>query len=159
VARFPACVVVTLALFAAPLAHAQGTVWRCVDEGRSQYTNIKKETAGKECAVVSREVSVVHTSPAAEPKSSARPANFPRVAPETQRLRDDTRRKILQNELSLESKSLAEAKTKLAAQEDLRDGSERNYQKVLDRLQPYQETVERHERNVMALQQELTRLR
>ena len=88
-----------------------------------------------------------------------RPANFPRVDPETQRVRDDTRRRILENELSAEEKSLADARAKLAEQESIRNGDERNYQKVLDRLQPYQETVERHERNVMALQQELIRLR
>lgn len=157
-ARIPAYAVATLALFVTPLAFGQGTVWRCVDDGRSQYTNMKKETEGKDCTVVSREVSVVHSLPVAEQKPDARPANFPRVAPETQRLRDETRRKILENELSIEAKSLADAKAKLAAQEEVRHGNERNYQKVVDRLQPYQESVERHERNVMALQQELTRL-
>jgi hypothetical protein len=81
------------------------------------------------------------------------------VDPETQRLRDETRRKILESELSVEAKSLADAKVKLAEQETVRNGNERNFQKVIDRLQPYQETVERHERNVMALQQELTRLK
>jgi hypothetical protein len=146
-------------LLATPLAFGQGTVWRCVQDGRSQYTNIKKETGGRDCTVVSREVSVVHSQPAAQAKSAARPANFPRVDPETQRLRDETRRMILENELSTEVKSLAAAREKLAEQESVRSGDERNYQKVLDRLQPYQETVERHERNVMALQQELTRLK
>jgi hypothetical protein len=130
-----------------------------VEKGRSQYTNIKKETTGRDCTVVSREVSVVHSAPAAQPRPTARPANFPRVDPETQRLRDDTRRMILENELSAETKSLAAAREKLAEQESVRNGNERNYQKVLDRLQPYQETVERHERNVMALQQELIRLK
>ena len=158
-ARSPVYVVATLALLATPLAFGQGTVWRCMQDGHSQYTNIQKEAAGKDCTVVSREVSVVHSQPVAQPKPDARPANFPRVDPETQRLRDDTRRKILESELSAEAKSLAEAKLKLAEQESVRNGNERNFQKVIDRLQPYQETVERHERNVMALQQELTRLK
>jgi hypothetical protein len=160
-ARSPVYVVATLALLVTPLALGQGTVWRCMQDGRSQYTNIQKETTGRECTVVSREVSVVYSQPqpVAQTRSDARPANFPRVDPETQRLRDDTRRKILESELSAEAKSLAEAKTKLAEQETVRNGNERNFQKVIDRLQPYQETVERHERNVMALQQELTRLK
>ncbi len=158
-ARLPVYAAATLTLLVTPLAFAQGTVWRCVEEGRSHYTNIKKETERKDCTVVSREVSVVHTQPAAQSKPDVRPPNFPRVDPETQRLRDETRRRILENELSAEAKSLAEAKAKLAEQEVLRNGNERNYQKVVDRLLPYQETVDRHERNVMALQQELTRLR
>jgi len=156
--RLPGYAVATFALLATPLAFGQGIVWRCLEDGRAHYTNIKKETEGRDCAVVSREVSVVHTQPAAQPKQSARPANFPRVSPETQRMRDETRRQILESELLAEEKSLAEARAKLAEQEAVRNGNERNYQKVLDRLQPYQETVERHERNVMALQQELTRL-
>ena len=158
-ARLPGRAIALLALLAAPLAFGQETVWRCVEKGRSQYTNIKKETTGRDCTVVSREVSVVHSAPAAQPRPAVRPANFPRVDPETQRLRDDTRRMILENELSAETKSLAAAREKLAEQESVRNGNERNYQKVLDRLQPYQETVERHERNVMALQQELIRLK
>ncbi len=159
-ARSPIYAVATLTLLVTPLAFGQGTVWRCQQDGRSQYTNIQKETAGRECTVVSREVSVVHSpQPVAQTRSDARPANFPRVDPETQRLRDETRRKILESELSAEAKSLADAKVKLAEQETVRNGNERNFQKVIDRLQPYQETVERHERNVMALQQELTRLK
>jgi hypothetical protein len=153
--RLPGYALATLALLATPLAYGQGTVWRCVQDGRSQYTNIKKEAQGKDCTVVSREVSVVHSETA---KQDARPANFPRVDPETQRLRDETRRKILENELQAEEKSLADAKAKLAEQESVRNGDERNYQKVVDRLMPYQETVDRHERNVMALQKELTRV-
>ena len=156
--RLPGYAVATLALLATPLAFGQGIVWRCLEDGHAHYTNIKKETEGRECAVVSREVSIVHSRPAAAPKPAARPANFPRVDPETQRVRDETRRQILESELLAEEKSLADARAKLATEESIRNGNERNYQKVLDRLQPYQETVERHERNVMALQQELTRL-
>ncbi len=158
-ARTPLYAVATLALLATPLAFGQEIVWRCMQDGRAHYTNIKKETIGRDCAVVVREVSVVHSQSVPQPQSSARPANFPRVDPETQRLRDDTRRQILEDELNAEVKSLAHARAQLAEQEAVRNGNERNYQKVLDRLQPYQETVERHERNVMALQKELIRLR
>jgi len=158
-ARLPVYAVATLALLATPLASGQEIVWRCMENGRSHYTNIKKETVGRECAVVSREVSVVHSDPVAQRRTTARPGNFPRVDAATQRLRDDTRRQILEEELDVEVKSLADARAKLAEQEAVRNGDERNYQKVLDRLQPYQETVERHERNVMALQKELIRLK
>jgi hypothetical protein len=165
-ARSPILAVASIALLVAPLALAEGkvgrpTVWRCLNDGHSQYTNIKKETEGKECTVVSREISVVSALPpaAAAAPASARPANFPRVDRDTQRSRDEARRRILEDELSAEERNLAEARAKLAEQEGVRDGNERNYQKVLDRLQPLQEAVGRHERNVGALMKELAALK
>ena len=90
---------------------------------------------------------------AATPASS--PPGFPRVDAATQRTRDDARRKILDDELSGEEKALAKAKEELTEQESVRSGDERNYQKVLDRLQPYKDEVERHEKNVEALKKEI----
>ena len=75
--------------------------------------------------------------------------------PATQRTRDDARRKILDDELSGEEKALAKAKEELTQQESVRSGDERNYQKVLDRLQPYKDEVERHQKNVEALKKEI----
>jgi hypothetical protein len=152
------------ALAAAGSAYAQqgtGTVWRCLEQdGRAHYTNIKKETDGKQCTVVTREVSVV-SAPQQPQRAAATPtpANFPRVDKETQRSRDDGRRRILEDELSTEEKGLSEAKVKLAEQESIRNGDEKNYQRVLDRLRPYQDAVDRHERNVAALKREISGLR
>ena len=161
-----------LAALAPLVAYAQDTVWRCAEaDGRQQYTNIKKTTEGKSCQVVTKEVSVVHGAnarPVAAPALTAAPANaqaavmqpnFPRVDRDTQRLRDDSRRKILHDELATEEKSLVDARTKLTEQEGVRNADERNYQRVLDRLKPYQEAVERHERNVAALKQEIASLK
>jgi hypothetical protein len=153
------------AAFSPALAVAQDTVWRCNEsDGRPHYTNIKKDTEGKSCQVVTKEVSVVHgaAAPARGPAmaaAAATPPNFPRVDRDTQRARDDSRRKILQDELSTEERSLADAKTKLTEQEGIRLGDERNYQRVLDRLKPYQDAVDRHERNVAALKKEISSLR
>lgn len=160
--RWLACAALTVA----GGAYAQspvggGTVWRCQEQdGRAHYTNIKKETEGKQCTVVTREVSVV-TAPAPQRAAAATPTppNFPRVDKDTQRSRDDGRRRILEDELSTEEKGLSDAKAKLAEQEAVRHGDEKNYQRVLDRLKPYQEAVERHERNVAALKRELAALR
>jgi hypothetical protein len=168
--RTAALLVATTALALAPASHAQGTVWRCAEsDGRPHYTNIKKDTEGKTCVVVTKEVSVVSGSaPGAVPAATratgpqaatATPPGFPRVDRETQRLRDDSRRKILEDELSTEEKSLVDAKAKLTEQESVRHGDEKNYQRVLDRLKPYQEAVERHERNVTALRREIANLR
>jgi hypothetical protein len=143
-----------LALLAPALALAQ--TCKYVDsEGRVTYSNVPVRDA--------RKVSCFE-APAAAPqasdasKESAPPAKA-RVEPTAQRQRDDQRRSILQSELAAEEGRLAEAKRALAEQEAIRQGDERNYQRVLDRLKPYQETVEQHEKNIAALKQEMANLR
>lgn len=138
-------------------APARGDTFKCIDaNGRATYTNMKEETKGKSCSVVMREISVVPAIPAARnAKENPSPAGFPKVDPATQKNRDGARRRILEEELSGEEKALAQAKTELAEQESIRTGDEKNYQKVLDRLQKYKDEVERHDKNVEALKKEL----
>ena len=147
------------------IAQAQGgPVWRCVDgSGRPQYTNVQADTTGKQCTAVTKEVSVVRP-PAGNsppPQSAAVPAGRvpPNVSAGTQRARDDSRRKILQKELADEEAALASAKADFAEQEGQRSGNERNYQRVLDRLAPYQDKIDQHTKNIEALQNELGSLR
>lgn len=169
-----------LLVLGTPAAQAQSSVgvggsvtYRCMDSaGRSTYTNVKEEMAGKKCTVVSREVSVVPgvrppaPPPAAAP-APARPGNVAtpaakaavRVDPQTQRARDADRRRILQQELQNAEKQLADARQRLAQQESIRGGDEKNYQRVLDRLKPYQDEVRGAEENVAALKRELSNLR
>ena len=147
--------VVTLAL--ALSAPAWGDTFKCIDaNGRATYTNMKEEAKGKNCTVVMREISVVPAVPAARAaKATPSPAGFPKVDPATQKTRDDSRRRILEEELGGEEKALAQAKAELTEQEGIRSGDERNYQRVLDRLQKYKDEVERHQKNVEALKKEL----
>ena len=146
-----------LALACSLAATASADTYKCVDaNGRATYTNIKDEIRGKNCTLVMREISVVPAMPAARgaaPTSS--PSGFPKVNPATQKSRDEARRRILADELSGEEKALAQAKTELTQQESVRNGNERNYQRVLDRLQKYKDEVDRHEKNVAALRKEL----
>lgn len=140
-------------------AHAQ--VYKCVDEeGRVTYTNDR--TIAKGCTQLSQDqpVSTI-PAPAARPSPapSAAPQNFPRVSPDAQRERDQSRRQILEKELAQEESALAEAQKALTDQEAVRYGNERNYQRVLDRLAPFKEKVEQHQRNVDALKRELRELR
>jgi hypothetical protein len=55
--------------------------------------------------------------------------------------------------------NLEKAKKDLAEQEGIRSGDERNYQRVLDRLQPFKDAVAVHERNIEALRRELGNLK
>ncbi len=97
---------------------------------------------------------------ASEPQPAEPPARgFPRVDRDTQRERDAERRRILEEELAAEQGRLEQARQQLEEQESVRLGNERNYQRYLDRVQPYREAVETHERNVQALQRELNSLR
>ena len=86
-------------------------------------------------------------------------SKLPRVSENTQKARDDERRRILEQELADETAQLAQAKQALAAQEAIRDGNERNYDRVLQRLKPYQEAVALHEHNIEAIRREIANLK
>lgn len=154
-----------LALCAAPLAHAE--IYKCVDaEGRTTYTNDRNIARG--CKAIQQDLPMTSVpapprAPAAgassAPSQNSSSSGFPRVSPGDQRARDDTRRQVLEKELATEESSLAEAQKQLAEQESVRMGDERNYQKMLDRLQPYKDKVELHKRNIEALRRELGNLR
>jgi hypothetical protein len=153
--RYLGSVVALVFVLAAP---ARGDTFKCIDaNGRATYTNLKDEAKGKNCSVVMREISVVPAVPPARGvAANPSPSGFPKVDPATQRNRDGARRKILEEELSGEEKALAQAKTELTEQESIRTGDEKNYQRVLDRLQKYKDEVEQHEKNVEALKKELS---
>ena len=154
--RYLGLVVALAWSFSAP---AQGDTFKCTDaNGRPTYTNIKEEIKGKNCNVVMREISVVPApSPPVARTASAKPSpeGFPKVDSGAQKNRDLARRKILEDELAEEQKSLEQAKGELTEQEQTRNGDERNYSKVLERLQKYKEQVVQHEKNLQALKKEL----
>ena len=147
-----------LLLAAAALPAAASTIYKCTDE--SGGTLISNTKVDKNCkAVVSGPDSSV---PAPKPRGAAAnpsPSGFPKVAEDTQKARDNDRRRILEQELAAEQKNLEIAKKDLAEQEAVRGGDERNYQKVQDRLQPYKERVGQHERNIEAINKELANLK
>lgn len=132
---------------AAPCGLAQSQVYKCPDaSGRPTYTNVKRDTVGKNCTLVSKEVQVVPSSKPARDKSSPG-------------ARDENRRKILESELQNEQQLLSDARQKLTEQEGIRGGEERNYARVQERLKPYQEAVDLHSKNIEQLRGELGRLR
>ena len=138
---------------AAPCGHAQSEVYKCPDaSGRPTYTNVKRDTVGKNCTLVSKEVSVVPSQVPARAMQSP-------GGSESAAARSENRRKILESELQNEQQLLSDARQKLAEQEGIRDGDERNYARVLERLKPYQEAISLHTKNIEQIQGELSRSR
>jgi hypothetical protein len=145
---------------AAPASAQVTEIYKCLDPtGRPLYTSDKKDTEGKKCELVSREVNVVPAQrlpvPRATPKENARRDGFPRESPAAQASAKERQREILEKELAAEQALLAKAKQELADQESIRNGDERNYARVQERLQTYKDTVDLHEKNVEALKREL----
>jgi hypothetical protein len=137
------------AVASAPAAAQQRSeIYKCVDaSGRASYTNDARETAGRKCQLVTTQVNV------APPPTQGK--GFPRESAADRANAKGKQREILQQELSSEESNLAKAKEDLAEQEAVRTGDERNYARVLERLQPFKDRVETHEKNVEALKREL----
>jgi hypothetical protein len=155
------------ALGFAPLTSAQAAsdqVFKCVDaNGKITYTNDRD--AAKGCQVLDTEQAVstipmksTSVSTTGTGTNTPTPPSFPRVTTDAQRERDTSRRQLLENELAVEQRALEEAQQALAAQEAIRTGDEKNYQKVLDRLQPFKDKVDQHQRNIEALNREISGL-
>jgi len=159
-------------LFCAASA-SRAQIYECVDQnGNKRFTNIAAEAKG--CKVLNvgpfppapapvAPVPPSPPSPTARPATKtppvATPSSFPRVDRELQKQRDNDRRRILETELDNEEKLLVQARKELSEQESVRLGSERNYQRTLDRLEPYQRKVRLHEDNVANLRKEISKIR
>jgi hypothetical protein len=157
---FRACVAAAL-LVKLAAAHAE-VMYQCVDDlGRKTFSNVKLSDKDFKCKVL--DIGPATSVPAVPvPRPAARPASppgFPKVGENAQKERDDDRRRILENELTAERQNLEQARKELTEQEGIRNGNERNYQRVLDRLEPYKNKVALHERNIEAIEKELDNLR
>lgn len=95
-------------------------------------------------------------APAAAP-SGPRPPEA-RVDPAAQRARDTDSRRILEAELRREEERLAELRKEYNNGEPERLGSERNYQKYLDRVADLKSGIARKEGDIAAIKRELAKL-
>lgn len=125
---------------------AQAEIYKAVDaDGHVTYSS-SPIRGGKKI--------VLEPLPTMAPPARARatPDDFPKVDNATQRGRDGTRRKILQDELSTESQLLDESKKNLKADESNRDVPK-------DKLKTLAEQVDLHQKNIDALKTELSKLK
>ena len=156
--QFHRFVALLAVIFMQPAAWAETCKYVDAD-GRVIYSNTpntppKGATKVKCFEDPSPKTAVAPTKPSSESKAKA-----PRVSEDAQKARDGDRRRILEQELADETTQLAQAKEQLVAQEAIRNGNERNYQRFLDRVQPYRDAVATHERNLEALKREIANLK
>lgn len=141
-------------LCACPMV-AQAEIYKAIDaDGHVTYSSVPLK-GGKKL--------VLEPLPTMLPQQI--PEDFPRVDNATQRGRDDTRRKILQDELNAEQKLLDETTQNLQdgeADPEVFKGADgrtyRNVAKYDEKIKPLQEQVDLHKNNVEALKTELSKL-
>jgi len=138
---------------------AQAEIYKAVDEnGHVTYSSTPLK-GGKKL--------ILEPLPTMMPPGKVHaPEDFPKVDGETQRGRDDTRRKILQDELNAEEKLLEEAKQNLMEGEsnpEVFKGADgrtyRNVAKYEEKIKPLNDQVELHQQNIAALKTELSKLK
>jgi hypothetical protein len=143
--------ILAMSLLAATAAHAD--IYKQVDEnGRVTYSNVPMPGAK---VIVMEPIQTVPAAKTKEAATQTAPANFPKVDGATQRNRDASRKKILDDELAAEEKLLGDAKKALSDGEAERRGDERNYAKYQERVQKLRDTVAQHEKNIGALKKEI----
>lgn len=160
--RSTACLTLLIAILAGQ-AHAQPTVetiiWSCKDKnGKTLLTSLKEDTLDKDCKIVQRQRVTVIPTPGKPAAKTPSPSTFPKESVNDRLAARERQRETLERELAQEQDLLAGAKRKLAEQEAIRSGDEKNYAKVLERLRPYRDAVEVHTKNIEALKRELSNL-
>lgn len=153
------------ALCVCPLL-AQAEIYKSVDkDGHVTYSS--SPIKGGKRIILEPSSTSSSSAPASRQRSeSSSPRDFPRVDGATQRGRDDTRRRILEEELATEEKLLAEARQNLKTGEDMpeiyrgKDGKTyRNVAKYDEKIKTLNDQVELHQGNVDALKTELSKLK
>ena len=143
------------ACYALVLAASPATADICkyVDrDGNLHYTNVAPEAGWKKlsCGVGGSGSSGERAA------KTPTPAGFPKVDANTQKSRDDLRRKVLTEELSTEEKLLAEARVAYANGAPTALPEEKGApQKYADRVAKLRQALSLHEKNVDALKKEL----
>ncbi len=140
-------------------AHASSGIYLCTDKkGNKEYrnTNITKDCKKVDLPYLTTIPAPVAPKP--EPQRSEESKKFPQVDKSKQEALDKERKKILEDELRAEKKKLSTQKKEYNNGEPERLGSERNYQRYLDRVKQMKENIERTEKNIDALQREVQKM-
>jgi Domain of unknown function (DUF4124) len=145
-------VALALGSLATPAPAQLTEIFKCRDaRGHWTYTNDRRQAEKEKCELVASQINV---SPAQKARPSS-PASFPRESSAERAAGKGRQREILQQELASEEAALTKARQALAEQEAVRSGDERNYARVEERLKPFKESVESHQKNIEALRREI----
>jgi chromosome segregation ATPase len=151
-----------LGSLALPAAAQVTEIFKCRDaQGRWTYTNDRRQAEKQKCEQVTTQVNVAPAQKAGAAgaaggkPTSASPSHFPRESSADRASGKSRQREILEQELASEESALSQARQALAEQESVRTGNERNYARVEERLKPFQEAVDSHQKNIEALKREL----
>jgi hypothetical protein len=138
----------------APAAWAQGSVCKYIDaDGNIVFSNMPPEKGQRKISCIGGDEPRKGSAPA---RGTPTPAGFPKVDADTQRTRDDMRRKVLSDELGAEEKLLAEARTTYANGAPVPLPEEQgNAEKYRERIARLRQSMQLHERNIEALRKEL----
>lgn len=149
-------------LYAVHIGCAQAEIYKHVDaDGHVTYSSTPIKGAKR------LDLEPLPTmQPPARSRNDASPSSFPKVDANTQKSRDDARRKILADELATEEKLLEEARKNLKEGEEKpevfkgQDGKiYRNVAKYQEKMKMLQEQVTLHEKNIESLKSELANLK
>jgi len=142
-------VALALGSLAMPAAAQVTEIFKCRDaRGQWTYTNDRRQAEKDKCEPVTTQVNVA-------PAKASRPSNFPRESSTERAAGRGRQLEILKGELASEETALTNARQALAEQESIRTGDERNYARVEERLKPFKESVETHQKNIEALRREI----
>ena len=124
-----------------PLANAE--LLKCVGaDGKITYA--EKKEANAQCTPVTTQITVMP----APPRAATPPSKSTESSGAERESKADVAKQIAEQE-----RALTEAKKALAEQESMRLGGEQNYQRVLDRLKPYQDKVSEIDKKLTQLRE------
>jgi hypothetical protein len=160
-------------------AQAQGTAnqfFRCESAGGVvEYSNMPNSSRDRNCR--SMDLPTITTIPApklpaTQPSTPSRPGtagttptaarspdSFPKVDGSTQRVRDNDRRRIIEDELKKEEGRLGDLRKEFNNGEPERRGDERNYAKYQERVSRLKDDIGRGEQNIASLKRELAAIK
>jgi len=135
----------------APVLVSGTDLYKCQTESAMSFFNVPDGSAGAGAAPRKN-----GGAPAARAPT---PANFPRVDSNTQRERDDVRKRVLTEELANEVKMMVESEAMMAKGTAPLPDETPTSPKYIDRMAKLKSSVDTHTKNVQALKQELERVR
>ena len=137
----------------APVVVEGTDLYKCQTNGAMSY--FSGPPSGNTSSTTTRKSA--STSSPAPPKAS--PSSFPRVDSNTQRERDDVRKRVLTEELATEVRMMVESEVAMKVGSSPLPDESLTSPKYLDRQSRLRNTVDNHNRNIQALNKELERLK